>query len=230
MLRLIGFFALVFVVLAVLRQVPILGAPFRIPFVGWWFAVIVVSAVCARLASTALERSKLRRLERTFGAVDTPHNQGKLGSLHAGRGRHRAALAGFERASAGEPEFAEWHYRLGISRLATGDPTGARSALERTLALNEDHAYGEAMLRLAEAQTEEGAGEAALATLDRFEQVRGPTPESAYRRGRALRRLGRSGDARAAFAEVGTLARRLAPYQRREGWRWVARAALARFT
>ena len=230
MARLIGFFALVLCALFVLRELPVIGALFRIPFVGFWLAAITVSLVATRLASLAVDRAKVRALERRLGAVETPHNQGKLGVLHASLRRHEQAVACLERAAAGEPEFTEWHYRLGISRLALRDLDGARRAFERALELCEDHAYGQALLRLCETQTRTGLGSEALAALVRFERARGPTPESAYRRGLALRLLGDGLAAKAAFDEVGTLARGLARYQQREGWRWSIRAWLARLT
>ncbi len=228
MARLVGFFLLVVAVFIVLTNVPILGAIFRIPFIGFWLALILVSLGLSKLAQGAIARRRMRALERQLGAVETPHNQGKLGVLHASRGGHRQAIQCLQRAIGGEPEFAEWHYRLGVSQLATSDLAGARMALERTIELKEDHAYGEALLRLAEVQTRQGEGESALGSLARYERAHGPNPESAYRRGRALRTLGKKEEARAAFREVGELARRQAHYQRRSAARWVLRAYAAR--
>jgi tetratricopeptide (TPR) repeat protein len=226
--RLIGFFVVVLAATLVLRQVPLLGGLFRIPILGFWFAAILVSVLASKLASDALDRRRARSMERSLGATDTPHNQGKLGSFLAAQGRHRRALEKLERAVEGEPEVAEWHYRLGISRLATGDAVGAGRAFERTTELSEDHAYGQALLRLAEARTAEGRPEESLVALDRFELGHGSSPQSAYLRGRAYRRLGRSAEASEALKSVPHLARHLAAYQRREGTKWVLRAWLAR--
>jgi hypothetical protein len=226
--RLLGFFLLVVAAFVVLQKVPLFGALFRIPFFGFWLALILVSVVLSKFAKVAYDRRKLRALERELGAVETPHNQGKLGVLQANRGGHRRAIPCLERAIAGEPDFAEWHYRLGVSKLAVNDLEGARTALERVLQLNEDHAYGDALLRLAETSARQGEGESALASLARFEEHRGPNPESAYRRGRALGLLGRKDEARAALAEVGELAHRQARYQRRSTSRWVFLAFTAR--
>jgi tetratricopeptide (TPR) repeat protein len=226
--RLLGFFLLVVAAFVVLQNVPLVGALFRIPFFGFWLALILVSVVLTKFGKVAYDRRKVRALERELGAVETPHNQGKLGVLHANRGNPRRAIPCLERAVAGEPEFTEWHYRLGISKLAVNDLAGARAALERVLALNEDHAYGEALLRLAEVTTRQGEGELALATIARFEEHRGPNPESAYRRGLALCLLGRKDEARAALQEVGAIANRQARYQRRSTTRWVMLAFTAR--
>jgi hypothetical protein len=73
-----------------------------------------------------------------------------------------------------------------------------------------------------------GEGAAALAAVERVERSHGPTPESAYRRGLALRSLGRRSEARAAFAEVPRAAAQVARYQRGDARRWQARATLAR--
>ena len=228
MARLIGFFLLVLVALQILRHLPILGGLFRIPILGFWLTAIVISALASKLAADALDRRRARQMERSLGAVDTPHNLGKLGSFLAARGQHRQAIEKLERAAQGEPDVAEWHYRLGVSRLALGDAHGATAALERSVGLSQDHAYGQALLRLAQAQTAAGQAQEALAAIERFEGGHGPTPESSYLKGRALQRLKRSEEATQALRSVSTHAKKLATYQRREGARWVTKAWLAR--
>ena len=61
-----------------------------------------------------------------------------------------------------------------------------------------------------------------------FERFHGPTPESAYRRGRALKALGRRDEAGSAFEEVATLAKQSAKYQKKDSAGWVMRAWFAR--
>lgn len=228
MARLIGFFLVVLLLLQGLRAVPVIGGIFRVPLFGFWITAILLSAGLSKLAAVALDRRKVRQLARQLGTVDTPHNQGKLGSLLLSQGRFRQACEPLERATAGEPESAEWWYRLGCARIGSRDPAGAVTALERAVEIDEDHAYGGALLRLAEAHTLAGEGRPALEALERFARTHGPNPESAYRRGRALRALGQSSEARAAFAEVPVLAEQVAPYQRRAASAWVARSYLAR--
>jgi len=97
------------------------------------------------------------------------------------------------------------------------------------VALEEEHAYGAVQLRLGEALTRAGQAEAALAAFERFERNHGPSPESAYRSGLALRRLGRTAEAHASFARVSDLAAKAATYQRGANRGWVLRAFLARF-
>jgi len=64
--------------------------------------------------------------------------------------------------------------------------------------------------------------------LDRFDINHGPSPESAYRRGVALKKSGRAADARESFRHVGQLAERAARFQKKQQRGWVLRAWLAR--
>jgi len=228
MVRLVGFFLAVLLLLQGLRAVPVIGSIFRVPLFGFWITAILLSAGLSKLAAMALDRRKVRQLVRQLGVVDTPHNQGKLGSLLVSQGRFREASGPLERATEGEPESAEWWYRLGCARIGAKDPAGAVAALARAVEIDEDHAYGAALLRLAEAHTLAREGAPALDALERFARTHGPNPESAYRRGRALRVLGQSAEARAAFAQVPVLAEQVARYQRRAASGWVARSYLAR--
>lgn len=228
MLRLVGFFFAVFVLLEILRHVPLIGGLFRVPLLGFWIAAILLSAVLSKLAADALDRRKRAALVRRLGAVETPHNKGKLGSLYASQRRWKRAIPLLEEAAAGEPDSVEWRYRLGQALLGAGRAAEAREALEGVVAMDEEHAYGEAMMRLAEARAAAGDHDAALAALDRFDRNHGPNPESAYRRGLSLRARGERAAARAAFAQVGELAREGVKYQRKSGAGWVARAFWAR--
>ena len=79
-----------------------------------------------------------------------------------------------------------------------------------------------------EARAAAGDGEGGLSAVERFEVLQGPSPRSAFRRGEALRALGRGDEARAAFQEVGALAREVPGYQRREATGWALRAWWAR--
>lgn len=228
MLRLVAFFFGVLVLLRILREIPLVGALFRIPLLGFWLAAILLSVLLSKLATDALDRRKRGALVRQLGAVDTPHNKGKLGTLFLSQGRAKRAIPLLEAAAAGEPESAEWAYRLGSAYLAARRPRQAIEALERALAMDEEHAYGAALMRLAEARAADGDLQGSLVTLERFERNHGPSPESAYRRGVALRASGRRDEARAAFGEVRELAHGAARYQRRSGSAWALRAFFAR--
>lgn len=232
MLRLVFFFVGVLVLLSVLRTllhgVPIIGALLGIPFLGFWIVAILLSAVMSKLGANALDRRRRSNLVRQLGVVDTPHNLGKLGSLFEGQGRHGQALAYLDRAVEGEPEVAEWHYRRGLALGGLGQRKEAIPALQRALELDEKHAYGGVLMRLAEYLAKEGEHDRALEVLERFERNHGALPESAYRRGVSLKGLGQREEARAALDEVSELVREGAGYQKKAGSGWVLRAFLAR--
>lgn len=217
MLRLAGYVLLVFAVIFVLRHVPGLGFLFAIPFLNFFLAAAIVSAAIGWWTSRTVDSRRVRTLEREFGAVDTPHNQGKLGVMILARGRPRRAIPHLARAASGEPDRAEWHYRLGAARLAAGEANTAVLDLERAVQVDPEHAFGAPRLRLAEARLAVRAAAGSLAAAEDFERHYGPTPESAYRRGLALRALGRSGEARAAFTNVADLARSTSRGMRRDG-------------
>jgi len=227
-LRLVGFFLLVLVALHILRLVPIIGPIFDIPILGFWGAAILISFVASRWATTALDRRKLSRRVRELGHVETPHNQGKLGSLYVGMKRYRAAVAPLERAVAGEPDVAEWRYRLGCALLGCRRPREAAAALEAAAAIDEEHAYGAVLMRLAEAELAAGNAQAALAALDRRERNHGPDPESAYRKGLALRALGHKDRSRECLVAVGQLARTESRFRRGDARKWALRAFFSR--
>lgn len=230
MLRLIGFFVVVLLVLQLLRHVPVVGAVFQIPILGFWGAAILVSALVSRFAASALDRSRFSRKRRELGHVDTPHNQGKLGVLLLTSGRARAAIGPLEKAVAGEPDSVEWRYRLGSALLASGRAADAAAALARAAEIDRAHAYGALQLRLAEALARCGRHAEVIAALDHFDHDHGPNAESAYRRGGALRALGRRDEARESFRRAGELARGVARYQRTHARAWAWRAFLARLT
>jgi len=223
MLRLLGFFILVLATCFVLRELPIIGAVFRIPLLGFWLTAILLSVGASRWVAYSLDRRKQRTLEKQLGAVDTPYNKGKLGTLVLSQGRTRRALPLLEEAARGEPESAEWAYRLGQARLMARDLAGARAELERAAAMDEEYAYGAVLLRLAEVLQADGAGEEALEVLARFERNHGANPESAYRRGLALASLRRGAGAKQAFDEVVELGRQ-SSFQKRGASAWVLRA------
>ena len=227
--RFLIFFAVAFVLSRVLAHVPLIGGFFaRTGIFGIWIAAILLSFGMTwwgrRAVQVGRTRSELRRLLQ----VDTPHNRGKAGALLAAQGNRRAALEHLEAAAAGEPDVPEWHYRLGRTLLELRRSEEAVTSLERAVALDPEHAYGAAQLRLAEAREAEGSDEAALEALRTFERNHGPSPESCYRRGRLLTAAGRGDEARAAFDEVARLAERATKYQRKEAMGWALKAKLAR--
>lgn len=223
-MRLLGYFALVFAAMFLLRHVPVVGELFRVPFLGFVLAAAVVSAGVSWYTVRAVDGRRAKVMERQLGAVDTPHNQGKLGSLILAQGRARRAIPHLERAAAGEANHTEWHYRLGCAYLSAGRAREARAALERAVAQDEEHAYGAVTLRLSQARLAAQDADGALEALARFERNHGPSPESAYRRGLALRAAGKRAESQAAFAEVAKLAAHAARFQKgaQRGFVWLS--------
>jgi len=231
-LRLVAFFFACLVLLNLLRSVlggvPVIGWVLNIPLLGFWVVAIGLSALLAKLGRDAIDRRKRAVLVRQLGAVDTPHNMGKLGSLLLAQGRSRRALEHLDKAVEGESDVAEWHYRRGQARFALRRLGPALESLQRALEIDDEHAYGAA--RMLEARCLHGLGQAevALEALVTLERYHGPSPESAYRRGVVLQGLGRRDEARAAFDQVVDLAGNAAKYQRKSNAAWVWRARFAR--
>ena len=227
MLRLLGFFVLAYLLVSLLAGVPGIGWLFR-GFFGFWLAAILLGVALTRLSELGVRRARMGSRMRELEAVDSPHNQGKLGSLLLGGGSAARAVPHLERAVEGEPESAEWRYRLGQALLRTGQGARAVEVLQAAAAIDEEHAYGGVQLALAEARLRNGDAAGALAALDTFDRNHGPSPESAYRRGIALRKLGRRDEAAASLRKVGELASRAAKFKQQENRGWVLRAFFAR--
>ena len=227
LLRLLGFFVLITILMRVLQNVPVIGGLFH-GFIGFWATAIGLVLLMNHYSRVALERRRTNVQIHDLGNVDRPHNQGKLGSLLLAGGRPGKAVPHLEQAVEGEPDVTEWHFRLGTALLALGRNEEAVASLGRAAEMNEEYGYGGVQLRLSEANLAAGDSDAALAQLDVFDRNHGPNPESAYRRGLALKKAGRRQEAGESFARVGELARGAARFQRREAQKWVFRAMLAR--
>ena len=162
-------------------------------------------------------------------AVETPHNKGKLGLLLLKQRRHARAASLLREAAAAEPDSADWQYRYGCALLGSKRAKEAVDPLTRAVEFEEEHAYGAALMRLAEAHLASGDAERSLQALDRVDRNHGESAEAAYRRGLALKALGRKGEAHAALSRVGQLAGGAVGYQKRSASLWSLRATVARF-
>ena len=227
MARLIGFFVLVFILSRVLGFLPIVGPFLDSSCFGLWISALLLSWMLSRYGERAVRIRRDGVQIRQLVAVDTPHSNGKIGALLLAQGRTRKAIPHLERAAAGEPDVADWSYRLGCARFEAGDREGALTALRQCVELDEEHAYGVAQMRLAEALGATGHAADSLAALETFERNHGPSPESAFRRGVAHRAVGAKDEARAAFGEVSRLAAESAHYQRKSAGLWSLRARVA---
>jgi tetratricopeptide (TPR) repeat protein len=228
MLRLVAFIVLAMVLSRVLGVLPLVGPLFaRTGIFGVWLTALLLSFAATRYGERALRRRRDRAELRRLETVDNAHNHGKAGALLLARGDARKALPHLERAAVGEPGSAEWQFRLGSALLLLRRPAEARGALLRCVALDPEHAYGAAQLRLAEALTLVKEPALALPVLDAAERNHGPSPELAYRRGKALKALGRRAEAKASFAQVARLAAEVPAFQRGAARGFVLRAWLA---
>jgi len=227
MLRLLGFFVLIMILMRVLQHVPVIGGLFH-GFIGFWVTAIGLVLLVNHYSKVALQRRRTNAQIRNLGNVDRPHNQGKLGSLLLAGGKPAQAVPHLEQAVEGEPDVAEWRFRLGVAQLALGRTEQAIAALGRAAEMDEEYGYGGVQLRLSEANLAADDTDQAPAHLDVFDRNHGPNPESAFRRGQALKKAGRRQEAGESFARVGELARGAARFQRREAQKWAFRATLAR--
>lgn len=228
MLRLVGFFVVALILARVLAHVPLIGGLFaHTGIFGVWATALLLSWVITKYGQRAYRVRRDHARVRELSAVASPHNQGKLGSMYVVQGRPKKAIELLRQAVAGEPEVAEWRYRLGCALTETGRVEEGVEALRECVALEEEHAYGAAQMRLAEALMRLGRADEALEALATFERNHGPSPESAYRRGVALKAKGDKEGARKALGEVSVLAQQAARYQRQEAGLWSLRARLA---
>ncbi len=230
MLRLVSWFLAVFVLLHLLRLVPAVGRLFDVPFLGFFLAAAILSFIVARGGEAMARRASAARVRRELGSVDTPHQRGKLGSHLLSIGAAREAEGHLAAAAEGDAERLEWSYKLGCARLQLGRAREAIAPLSRVVARDEEHAFGAAVLRLAQAALASGDFELARRELERFEKNHGPTPESAWWKSRLAKALGDRGAARAACHEVLSLQARATKFQKKAGRPWAAKAWFARFS
>ena len=226
--RFLLFFAIAVVLRNVLAHVPVIGGLFaRTGIFGIWITAILLSMGMTWWGQRAVRVGRARSELRALLQVDNPHNRGKAGTYLYAQGRVRAALPHLEEAARGEPDVAEWQYRLGLALLDLGRKEEALEALGRAAQLDPEHGYGAVQLRLAQVRDDLGDHAGAVEACRTFERNHGPSPESCYRRGRALAALGRADEARQAFEEVAQVAQHAARYQRGAARAWVMKAKLA---
>ncbi|QDU68094.1 tetratricopeptide repeat protein [Engelhardtia mirabilis] len=230
-MQLVGIFLGAFVLYNVLSVVPLIGGLVRASsLLGFLACFLIVSALAKRLVASREARTRDGASLADLRRVNTPHGRGKLGAALLARGRVRASIEPLEEARRGDPEAIEWPYRLGCARLASGSPQPAVAELRAVVERDEEYAYGGALMRLAEATLASGDPAGSLELLERVDRNHGPSPEAAYRRGRALVALGRSAEAKTAFASARQLADEAPKFQRSEARGWALKAWWAGLT
>lgn len=231
MARFLIFFVAVFFLTGLLAQVPLVGGLFRIPFLGFWFTAILLSAFLAKAGTEAMDAGKRRALERSLGSVDTPHHKGKLAGLHLSQGSPRKALPLFREAMELDPASTEWRYGYARAAAAIGGDERERGleVLDGLLAEDEEHGYGAAMLLAARLLQGLERNDEASDRIARFERNHGPAPESALLRGRVERARGETEAARAAFDEAARLAASHPGTRGSRGWTFGWRLRFARW-
>ena len=228
MLRLIGFIVVAIVLTRVLGHVPLIGGFFRgTGLFGIWITAILLSLGMTHYGKRAIVARRDRAQLQALEAVDNPHNHGKAGALLLAQGRPSRAIPHLEQAVAGDPDSPEWRYRLGCALASARRHDQAALHLARCVEIDEEYAFGAAQMRLAAALFAAGNHGAAVAALDVVDRNHGPSPESAYRRGLALKALGQRDEARASLREVSRLAASAVRFQKRSANAWVFRAWLA---
>ena len=228
-MRLLGFALATFGIFYVGRLLPGIGALWQsLPILSLLVSAALAAVLIERFGERARMRRKARVQIRDLSQVDTPANRAKLGTALLAAGKARTALDPLAEARSADPTNGDLAWRHGQALLATGDVRGAIEALEAAVACDEELGYGRAQLDLAEAHERAGQHTAALEAVERFERNHGPSAESAYRRGALQKSLGDRDAARAALAEVTSLARSAPKYQRGEAMRWAAKASAKR--
>ena len=97
MMRLIGFFAVVWLVHRVLLFVPGVGDFLgRSSFFGFWAVAILVSLFGSRMVTARVASSRIKRRRSELLATDTPNNRGKVGLLELKLGHPKRAIEHLE--------------------------------------------------------------------------------------------------------------------------------------
>lgn len=215
LVQLLAVFALAFLLQTLLANVPGLGFLARLPLLGFLGCVLVVSLAWTRIAGRVTRARVLRRTFESFGRVDTPAMQGKLGAALLAAGRARDALAPLATARAGEPKEPEWAWRNANALAAVRRDEEALREVEWLLERDAEHAYGRARLLSARLLARLGRRAEAIVACRRFEADHGEEPEALYELGAVFAAGGEHGAARDAFRRAAHAAERAASFKRR---------------
>jgi tetratricopeptide (TPR) repeat protein len=215
LVQLLAVFALAFLLHTLLAHVPGLGFLARIPLIGFLGCVLLVSYAWTRLAGRVTRARVLRRTFESFGRVDTPAMQGKLGAALLAAGRAKDALLPLATARAGEPKELEWAWRNANALAAVRRDEEALREVQWLLERDAEYGYGRARLLSARLFARLGQRDDAIAACKRFEADHGEEPEALYELGAVLAASGERGAARDAFRRAAHAAARAATFKRR---------------
>lgn len=152
-----------------------------------------------------LRQSQLPLLEaqRRLQGFDNPADRLLLGRLHLDRGEVQAAIGHLLVALQLEPGNVATRYELGRALLRAGRVRDAAELLGQVVSTEESYAFGEALLRLGDAQLRAGEPTLARATLERHRALYGGRKEALLLLATACER---TGDRAAALAVLGAAA------------------------
>jgi hypothetical protein len=146
--------------------------------------------------------------------------QYQLGLIYQQRRNYTEAIARFSRAVEIDPAETDAHHQLGCIALDQKRYEDARRHFAAAVALDNKHASSEAWRGLGAADLQLGRTEQALAELETYITRREFDPEGLYWTGAALKKLGRTGEARDAFQRAVEAARTAPTHRRRYTATW----------
>jgi len=146
--------------------------------------------------------------------------QYQLGLIYQQRRNYTEAIARFSRAVEIDPSETDAHHQLGCIALEQKRYEEARQHFAAAVALDNKHASSEVWRGLGAADLQLGRTEQALAELETYVTRREFDPEGLYWTGSALKKLGRTAEARDAFQRAVEAARTAPAHRRRYTATW----------
>jgi tetratricopeptide (TPR) repeat protein len=144
----------------------------------------------------------------------------QLGLIYQQRRNYAEAISRFTKAIEIDPGETDAQHQLGVIALEQKRYEDARRHFAAVLALDDKHSSSEAWRGLGAANLQLGKTEEALAELQKYTDRREFDPEGLYWLGTALKKLGRSTEARDAFQRAVEAARTSPPHRRRYTAAW----------
>jgi Flp pilus assembly protein TadD len=155
--------------------------------------VLDLSGLVAIAKGNAAEA--IGRIGKAVALQETARMRANLGVALGHAGRHEEAMGAYRRALELRPDYPEAQNNLGISLARLGQPQAAERAFRDALALRPD--YPDALMNLGDVLQTLGRLPEAVVSYERGLSLNPAAPRAAY--GQALRRLGRTAAALAAY-------------------------------